>query len=50
MTKIEITIRKLDDGTYRSFMSSSGEQLPSYATEEITIGTLNAVDKLNRRK
>lgn len=45
--KLEITIRQLSDGTWRSY-TNGGDGLPNYAKEEIAIGVLNAIDKMNR--
>ena len=47
MTKLEITIRKDDDGQWRTYTHATGDVLPMKAMDEIAIGVLNARDYLN---
>lgn len=48
MTKLEITIRKDDNGQWRTYTHATGDVLPNKAIEEIAIGVLNARDYLNK--
>lgn len=47
MTKLEITIRKDDNGRWHTYTQAKGDELPNEAIERISIGLLNAQDYLN---
>ena len=48
MTKLEITIRKDDNGKWRTYTHATGDVLPMKAMDEIAVGLLRAKDYLNK--
>lgn len=48
MTKLEITIRKDDNGQWRTYTHATGDVLPMKAMDEIAVGLLRAKDYLNK--